>query len=376
MKKLFTLVALSFILLQSCTQDELEVAPQQVTIPTDINIASAAKAISESFVLSGAKAILLKPVDADPNTHLTTLFYADAQGKISPLLESFEVKQVEVTSSGIYVLTNYTQAGEPIAFFVRYDNSWVQLKGVGDFQFIIDNGDVVFTTGSGQQVLNTRTLKLEQGLENAWGHIGNIFLRGFSSKFTFSNITNGESQVVNLPEHAMVTNFIPLQYDAMVLIDIQLPNQTNADHRLLNMKTGEIADVNLTHEDMYRLSGSAVPNAAGDGIIYLSQGTRYWEYSALWSGLHYTEVVYKGTKVEEVKHDKFYGTSLPMPTPAHLVALNALLVSGYHYKVVENLVYYTGVAKTGKPATGVYDMISKENIIVDDKETYSSVNPL
>ena len=105
MKRLLSFFLLSFTIFQSCTPDESEVAPVQLVTSGSINIENVIRKMN-GFILEDASAILLKAVDADPSTHKTTLYYADSKGKITPVVENFEVRKIEVTTNGIYVLTN------------------------------------------------------------------------------------------------------------------------------------------------------------------------------------------------------------------------------------------------------------------------------
>jgi len=380
MKKILSLALLSFTLLQSCTQDELDVAPTQVAAPAGINIESAAKQISEKFVLSGVKAILLKPFDSDPNTHLTTLYYADAKGKIEPLLENFEVKQVEVTTTGIYVLTNYYEAGEPIAFFVKYDNSWVQLKGlngVNVFNYLADNGDIVFTnaTRTKSSFLNTKTLTVTNNVDFQLYPSENLVLTTRNGKDNVYNTATGETQDVNVDGE--VHSIVSINHNSMVVLEI-LSLAGGVDFRVMDMKTGKIVAITKDPStDELILPTTVFRNAAGNGIVFLTEEVYVRDGETFRNEVVYTEN--GGTvKVMNVLHERYpKGKNLVAPTPAYIEYLNSMLRSGYSYKVVDNLLYYTGtVIKTGKPVTGFYDMKSGVNLVVDEKETFSSVNPL
>ena len=374
MKKLLSLTLLSFTLLQSCTQDELDVAPKQVdaTTPAGISIESAAKQISEKFVLSGAKAILLKPVDADPKTHLTTLFYANAKGGISPIIENFEVKQVEVTNKGIYVLTNYSN----LAFFVKYDNSWTQLEGVGDFVGLMNN-DVLFSDGS---VLKTSSLKVEKTNISVKSTSENLILVESGGKYSVFNIETGEGQPVPFNNRAYY-QIISLHNDNVVVL------VTAGAIRTMSMKTGNLSSLNIDSILSNSYPRYAVRVTNTDIIIY-GEGDLYTDEE----GLEYFQM-YVGVDLNANGDARAYPTSSPLDwngvtteveynasSTADRLIWNKVLdvVTAYevdgNYDVESDVIYYSGT-KGGQPATGFYDPTTKTNVVVSN-DTFSSISLL
>lgn len=398
MKNLLSLVLVLFIFLQSCNQNELDgLTPKQIS-STPIGIENAAKQISEKFALSGAKAILLKPVDNDPNTQLTTLFYADDNGKILPIIENFEIKRVEVISSGVYVLTNYTDGGKPIAFFVDYNLNWVQLNGVGNYISTINGGDVLFDIGS---ILHTKSLTMKSGVkwvESATPSENLILLSNQQDKFKVVNTATGEEQDLqmdgvyyfaddaNIVGDKYISSIISINHDSMAVLEIgtnrPIALGAKIDFKLLNMKTGEITNANLPHKDMDIKPGSVVRNSAGDGVVYTSQ---LITSKGTFKDIYYTEVVFKGTVVEEVKHhESSYG--LIDTTPAYIVALQKLLdivesdgstiidKTKTAYRVIDDLLYYSG-KKGGQTVSGIFNLTNNQNTVVTT-EFFSSIQPL
>ena len=165
MKKLLSLAALSFTLLQSCTQDELDVAPKQLDTAPKVDMQSIVgefKDLNGLLEYGHVSSLYLKSFDNDPATNLTTVYYQgnETKGLILPLVENFEVQQIEATIRGVYIKTNYYHEGNLITFFIKHDNSWVSLGGrVGEYLNRTDNGDIVFRDGS---ILRAETLMIDK----------------------------------------------------------------------------------------------------------------------------------------------------------------------------------------------------------------------
>ena len=371
MKKLLSLILLSFTLLQSCTQDELNVAPKDVVTPAGVNLENAAKQISEKFVLSGAKAILLKPVDTDPKTHLTTLFYANAKGGISPIIENFEVKQVEVTNSGIYVLTNYSN----IAFFVKYDNSWTQLEGVGDFVGLM-NGDVLFSDGS---VLRTPSLKVEKTDMSVKSTSENLILVKSGDKYSVFNIETGEGQPVPFDNSRAYYQIVSLLNDNVVVL------VKAGVIRTMSMKTGNLSSVSI---DPTLSNPRYAVRVSNNDIIIYGEGELYSDEDGLEHFRIYVRAdlnangeveayptgspeEWDGVTTEEEFNNSYTADRLIWSKVLDVVT--AYEVDG-NYDVESNVIYYSGI-KGGQPATGFYDPTTNTNVVVS-KDTFSSIGLL
>jgi len=366
MKKLLSLTLLSFslTLFQSCSPDDSDAAPEKViATPTGINIESAAKAISENISLSGAKAFLLKPVDNDPNTNLTTLFYADEKGIIRPIVENFEVKQIEITNNGIYVLTNYSG----IAFFVKYDLSWVEIKDVGDYAGVME-GNIVFTDGS---VLNTVSLKVDKKAISLISISDGIMLVKSKDKYKVVNTSTGVGHEVNYNSDLVKKDLISINDNKNAFLI------TSEIGLLIDMKTGILTQ--LAYEDLYKPQ-AVVRNAAGNGIIAISSLYQSNPDKPQEDGLYLSYLTFdynSGFLKLIASHEKFQGGSLEVPTPLpnqYEEALMTFLKSINTYTVAGSLVYYSGTAYDGLPLSGVYHMSTQENTVVN-RESYSSISP-
>jgi len=363
MKKLLTLALLSFTLLQSCTVDEAEVAPDKLVTPAGVNIENAVKSM-KGFVLEDYKAILLKPVDNDPKTNLTTLFLADAKGKIWPLLENFEVKDVRVTTNGIYVLTNYSG----IAFFVKYDNSWVELKNVGDYIIEEENGNILFSNGA---TLNTKSLTVERSslTTSIVAKSGNLILLAKS---------NGDRRIVNTVTKVGMDIFgctSPSTFlESFHNDEIAVVDDCGATFNIFDLKNGSTEWV---HYSVVYEPAKTVRTK--DGLIVVS---KEWvaksspDYTPAEARI--TNLTFKYTNSGQVTYGFSFAPYEGKPLPAPYVLtedLSFLNLSHINsYKLAESLVYYSGT-RNGQPVTGVYNKDTKQDMVVA-KDTFSNIQLL
>jgi len=400
MKKLFTSVALcAFVLFQSCTKEEL--TPQQPIATAQVNIANVVAAMKENFILSGAKAILTKAADNDPSTNLTTLYMADAQGRIAPIIENFEVKDVRVTTNGIYVLTNYGST----AFFVKFDNSWLELKDIGAdlhgkaaFVGEDDNGNIVFNNGI---ILNTQTLQMDRSqqlpqYDFVGSNSGNLDLIGkVNSRGTFTgarirnHVTHVEHIVYGGPSINPYSSIGFFKGTDFALIPWVIGCQ------LIDLKTGKRTNQSLTRAltlsfDMLRLDDGSIIE-----IEQASETDRNLKLAQLYVKQNNDgevipdRIIYSSVPVDPVakfgkvlfSSDKYYmcreADKVKVFDKA-LVHKGDILngLSDLTLSLVHSLVYYSGVDMNNKPVSGVYDLDTNQNTVLDTENLYSNIQPL
>jgi len=365
MKKLLSFFLLSFTLFQSCTHDESDVAPVQLVTPGAINIESVIRKMN-GFVLEDASAILLKSVDSDPTTHKTTLFYADSKGKITPVVENFEVRSVKVTTNGIYVLTNYNEGGSPIAFFVKYDNTWLQLKNAGDYIAEDGNGDILFANA---------TLKTS-------GKLKVDITTGTTIAATSGNLMllvkpNGDRRVVDTVTnighdvYACTNPFLESFYNN----DIALVSDGGNSYEVLDMKTGTIEWVN--YAAIYEPSRMV---RTKDGITVLG---KEWQPQSnpehTPAELRLSHILFgysnNGQVSYSVSYEAYTGQLLPVAYTLPAIDLSFLHLSQVNtYTFIDTLVFYSGI-RNGQPVTGIYNKDTNQDMVVAN-DIFSSINPL
>jgi len=403
MKKLFTIALGAFTMLQGCTVNEAEVAPANILLhPAGVSIESAVKSM-KGFILENYKAILLKPVDNDPNTNLTTFYIANAKGGIMPVIENFEVKDVRVTRNGIYVLTNYLDNHDPIAFFVKYDNTWVQLKEVDTFIGEDDNGNIVFQN---QAILNTQNLQVDRSLVSEFTFVesvsGNLSIRtsnggrpGFSSSYFLNHVTNyggpvhtestfgrlhlasfkgtdfvllpatsiysePTTEFVNMKsskrtiESAISLDFLTadiLRLDNGSIVGLQRPSPMEPKLKLTQLSVKENNNGEVIIDRMVSSSVEVTPDI-----------TKLYKRSNLFGSDKY----YIFAEADKVK---VFDKSLTFKGDV----LNGL--SNATFALVDALVYYSGT-KDGQPVSGVYNLDSNQNTVLDKENMFTTIQPL
>jgi len=393
MKKLFTSAALcAFVLFQSCTKEEL--TPQQPIATAPVNIANVVAAMKENFILSGAKAILTTPADNDPSTNLTTLYMADAQGQIAPIIENFEVKDVRVTTNGIYVLTNYGTT----AFFVKFDNSWLELKEVDEFKGEDDNGNLVFSTGA---ILNTQTLQLDRSQQLAQydfvgsnsgnlDFIGEVNGRGiFTGARIRNHVTHVEHIVYGGPSINPYSSIAFFKGTDFALIPWVIGCQ------LIDLKTGKRTTQPLTRYFTLKFDVLRLDDGSIIEIEQASETDRNLKLAQLYVKQNNDgevipdRIIYSSVPVDPVSKfgkvlfgsDKYYmcreADKVKVFDKA-LVHKGDILngLSDLSLSLVHSLVYYSGVDMNNKPVSGVYDLDTNQNTVLDTENLYSNIQPL
>jgi len=393
MKKLFTSVAFcAFVLFQSCTKEEL--TPQEPIATMPVNIANVVAAMKENFVLSGAKAILTTPADNDPSTNLTTLYMADAQGRIAPIIDNFEVKDVRVTTNGIYVLTNYGTT----AFFVKFDNSWLELKEVGTYKGENDNGDLVF---SNLAILNTKTLTVDRSQ--------------VLPATSYVHVNSGNlSLIVNANGNRLVNHVTRKGYD---LPDCISKNENMASYnnnkmaiigdcsagegtkRYFDMETGAYTTSNqlqLNHENLRLANGDLValqlPYAYKYGgieytLTYLTAAGQVTAKSDIGLYLDDASVPSSRFKIGEpnkvlYSSDKYYLVKeTDRVTLLDKTTLNKKgeVLVGFFEKMITvdgSLLYYSGSDDYGHTVSGVINLDTKQDVVLDTTNQFSNIQPL
>ena len=401
MKKLLTSSLLFIsILIQSCTPDELDVAPKQVITPAGVDIESAVEEMKQ-FNFADFKAILLKEVDNDPTTHLTTLYYADAKGRIAPIIENFEVQDAQVTTNGIYVLTNYKANDTYIAFFVKPNFEWVQLKDVyypNDFKGEGDNGNLVFHNGA---ILNTTTLQVDRSLVKEDRYIdyisGNFIILthheagrslGIKSRNIVDLATHKKYPIHTQP-YLTFFNIVSFKGTNLVMHPdvFQLVN-----NQIIDFKTGNIADLDFTmiiYPETLRLDDSSIVGFKPDynnNVLNLVQlavkkdnnqniipfiiqsSSVSIKPDNLDKGLLFGSDKYY--VVKEAEKVKVYDKSLTFKGDV-LKGLTKAVIT-----LVNSSVYYSGLSADGLPVTGVYDIDTNQNIILDTSNRFNNIQPL
>ena len=390
MKKLHTLALVLVAMVQGCTVDKAEVAPNTPGILADVSIESAVKSI-KGFVLEDYKALLLKPVDDNPETNLTTLFIADAKGKIWPVIENFEVKDVRVTTNGIYVLTNY--AG--IAFFVKYDNSWVELKDVDIFVGEDDNNNIVFRSGA---ILNTQTLQVDRSYVKENNYVlavsGNVDIVEFFGISTVRNhVIHTEYTVSPISVFPGVASFKGTDFALIPPL-----GRLFSEYAFIDMKTGKKTDAKVVAgfwlgSDIIRLD---------DGSI-VGMETTYSSSEML--GL--VQLSVKQNNNGEIIADRIVRSSVSVPRDFFSSDLKGYLFGSNKYYIlkeaekvkvfdkslvhkgdilnglsnaslslVDSIVYYSGEDMTGKIISGIFNLDTKQDFILDTTNLFTNIQPL
>jgi len=380
MKKLLSLILITaFTLMQSCTQDELDVAPVNTLTPAGVSIESFVKSM-KGFVLEDFKAILLKPVDNDPNTHLTTVYIANKKGEIRPLIENFEVKQIEVTERGIYVATNYSG----IAFFVKYDNSWVALPNYLTFEGVMGNGDIIFHDLT---VLDTNLLTLYDIRPTR------VDLIEFSEDLLLTHLGSSEHHNLYIVQNfktGAIHDISEDDFDGTIDRIISINNSDMAvlsfvssfgkfDYRILDMKTGNLTA--LTPATSFVVI-NAVRNANGNGILatgnsWNGESDPDLSNATLISDIKFSYNTDGSIKADFISQNKWNGGNLVAPTPVNpsLTSLKTFLSDVSAYTVEGSFIYFSGTDKSGQPVTGIFDTISKQTVVLS-KDVFSSIHAL
>ena len=414
MKKVLSQIFLAVIILQSCSPDEPELAATKPISKAEVDIASAVKQMNFLEDAFGVKALLLKPVDNDPNTNITTLFYADAKGNIKPVIENFEVKDVRVTTNGIYVLTNYGST----AFFVKYDRSWVELKDIGvgthenNTDGVINNifvgeddhGNIAFRNGA---ILNTQTLQLKKDLEtgtvesisgNLWftityyrsGGIIDVEVFDYYNPFPTYSIDMWVQQGTRLHGRfnmasfkgtnlAMVPNWHDLNTDKTMFIDMETGTQMLSDstvsfrNDLLRLDDGSVVGFNQTDpfSTTYKLIKlSAKKNKNGEimpdqvlksAVNVIPYSNRYTNKNTYLFGSDQYYIVKEADKVQ------VFDTSLTHKGEI-LKGLSNLALS-----LVDNLVQYSAIGLDNKPVSGIYNLDTNQNTVLDQEHVFTHI---
>ena len=418
MKKSLSLILLSFVLLQSCSPDETELSIPKPITKADIDIQNVVDKMQygEAFDI---KALLLKPGDDDPNTNLTTLFYANSKGNIQPIIENFEVKDVRVTTNGIFVLTNYGST----PFFVKYDHSWVELIDIGVGTHDInadgaiknvfvgedDNENIVFRNGT---VLNTQTLQLNRSRSSSIGTIesisGNLWFRieyyrsggiidldvfnyyspnaGYTTNFwgDQGNRFNGRFNIASFKgtNFALIPNWDNLGSNKTMLIDMETGNKTYSDstvsyrNDMLRLDDGSVVGLHNTDSlstSFKLIKLSAKKNNQGklmpDRVLRSST-----EVTPSLNGYTNKNTYLFGSDkyyiVKEADQVQVFDTSL-MHKGDVLKGLSDMTLS-----LVDNLVYYSGIGLDNKPVSGVYNLDTNQNTVLDTNNNFINIQPL
>jgi len=419
MKRLFSLALLLFTLLQSCKQDELAVTPDKRVSPAAVDIKSAVKQMNFLEDGLGVKAILLKPVDNDINTNLTTLFYADAKGRIAPIIENFEVKDVRVTTNGIYVLTNYGST----AFFVKYDHSWVELKdiGVGTHErnpdgtitnvFVgeDDNGNIVFRNNA---ILNTQTLKMDLSrtpnlgtVESISGNLGfNIeYYRSgglidlevvnhyepYQRHAKFFNVLqgtklNGRFNIASFKgtNFALIPNWDQLDSDKAMLIDMETGNTTYSNstvsyrNDMLRLDDGSVIGFyNPFNESTSFALTKLSAKKDNNGKLMPDRVLKSSDYVTP----YFNSYTNKNTYL--FGSDKYFIVREADKVQVFDASLNNIRnilngISNMTLSLEDNLVYYSGVGLDNKPVSGVYNLDTNLDIVLDTNNKFTNIQPL
>ena len=398
MKKLFTIFTLfAFATLQSCTQEDI--APDSNTpaiSAAGVNLAHVVAGLKENFVMGSAKAILVKPADNNPNTNLTTLYFADAQGRIAPLIENFEVRDVRVTTNGIYVLTNYAAT----AFFIKPDNSWVELKNVGieaegkdAFKGENDNGDLVFANGA---ILNTTSLVVNRSqvlpagsyIATSSGNLS-VVVDANNNRSVKNTVTNVEHPIYSCQgvTPGWGITLASVNNNNMALIS----NCYNTSYEMLDMKTGT-----MTWIDNTLLSNIKAISRTEEGVI-----AAHLPYFNKWDGVTdinknvLTELTfryspeYEGVIVEN-RYSRISNLNLDVIEIVQsaqgtiLRGTNSIQVGDREIlsgvattaiKVDDTFIYYTGT-KNGNPISGAYNLNTNTDLVLDTQNNFTDIQPL
>jgi len=354
----FLLCGLTFF---SCTPQDSEVDPGPKKLSAaPVNIQHLVENLES--VLAGTHALLLKPVDDDTATNLTTVYQLSVAGEISAVVDSFEVKQIETTPQGVYVLTNYDNT----TFFVKFDNTWIELKDVGTFIGAASNGDVLFSDGS---VLRVSNLSVDRS---------NMVIPGSvvatSGTLMLISDANGNKSVVD-PVARVRNEVSPCSYDIISINDNHMSvTLCDRDYTVTDMKTGNIAGIEPGA--LYN-PRECIPNLAGDGIIAVSE---LWQPK--WDGVSepgalvqsyvsfgYSTEYENMPIVTNVYQSEYNGEPLS-DEPNGLDVLRNMLGKLDAYAVEGLFIYYSGTNKSGEPVTGIYNwnngnntLLSKDNFI-------------
>jgi len=378
MKNFLTIAFLcSVALFQNCTSpDEQDVAPApNLSTPAGTDLTQAVKKMEE-FIMSGSHAILLKPVDSDPNTHLTTLYYANPKGGIVPILENFEVKQVETTTQGIYVLTNYSG----IAFFVKKDHTWTELKNVGSFHGEDEKGNVIFSDGAVLKISNLevdRSHLLPKDYQILLKSDNLLLVKDGTGTRKLVHLGTGkERDYKAICELSNSIYFVSLNNNTMALFS----DCNGTSYYIMDMKSGVSTWV---HSAIIYNPITIGRNRAGTGIISVGQ---YWkpEYNPgeVPTKL-YTQVDFRYREGESGAIDPYqiYQIRNYEGNPCvindryslcNAAVLNLSTISTY--TVEGDNVYYSGT-RNGKNVSGLYNLKTKLDLVVSD-ELFTSIQPL
>ncbi|WP_155893565.1 hypothetical protein [Cystobacter fuscus] len=338
-----------------------------------------------TFNLKGAKALLYSQQGISSGRSKaaeSNLFKIEANGDVTPVLEGSEVVSVNAISWGMIVTTRATGTDDLRTFYVKPDNTSGELPAdIGRFIGENDNGDVVFVTST---VLRKSTLTLEPIQTTLTRPLvdtmsGNFVIISDRSIHQILNTVDGVRYNVmscNGP-HVMA-----LDATHAVIDDCQ-------PKTVIDMATGERTEgdvLALNHEGV-RSENGAVVLAQGLGsdfnLFYLGEVdvhgglTLVNEYGfqpgspcmscSSNSVLHKTGdyfIVRELSKVTVVKRGE--------PNPV-------FILSGYNVTSIstsENRVYYLAEDSTGHPITGVYDLVTQENKVLQDSGRFTEIHAM
>ena len=368
MKKLLFLCLLSFTMLQSCTQDELDVAPKQVSTP-EVNIQGAVDDMQE-FDFSMFKALLLKPVDNDPNTNLTTVFIADIQGNITPVIENFEVRRIEAAMNGLYIETNYMENGSAIAFFVKPDYTWMQVENAGEYIAEDGDGDLLFENGT---LKTSGELKMESGMNTIASYSGQLMLvyKADGNRRIVNYVTGVGHDVYGGCDNS--TFLASMSNNTIALV-----SDCGSQYEAVSMKTGESVWVEyaaifepttlvVLENGLFAINKEWVPQSSPD---YTPDDER-----VSWVTFNLDAA---GNISMNVSHEDYTGQTTPEAYVAPVVDTDLMkMLNVSHlttYKMTGNHIYYSGT-RNGQPVSGVYDTVAQQDIFVVN-DSFTTIIPL
>lgn len=110
------------------------------------------------FNVVGAKAILYSQ-EQNPSgrvaTSVSNVFKIDDQGNVTSILDDVEITFIKTLSDGLFIVTN-----ECRKFYVRLDNTFTEIsENIGDYKGENLNGDLIFSDAS---ILRKSTLQVEK----------------------------------------------------------------------------------------------------------------------------------------------------------------------------------------------------------------------
>jgi hypothetical protein len=151
------------------------------------------------------------------------------------------------------------------------------------------------------------------------------------------------------------------------------------DYRILDMKTGKLTAITPATGFVVI---NAVRNATGNGILatgnnWNGESDPDLTNATLISDIKFSYNTDGSIKADFISQNKWNGGNLVAPAPVNpaLTSLKTFLSDVSAYTVEGSFIYFSGTDKSGQPATGIFDTVSRIPVVLA-KDIFSSIHAL